>query len=154
MANETKIQDIIRTSLENIRNLVDANTVIGNPINTESGVTIIPISKVSVGFATGGLDYAVKNEPVNSVKPKNFGGGGGTGLSVTPVGFLVIKPDGQVEMIEAGAGSGAKAPSDPVGQIADLIDRSPAIIAKFKEIFAKKPAEAKEEEKAEEDKAE
>ena len=154
MANETKIQDIIRTSLENIRNLVDANTVIGNPINTESGVTIIPISKVSVGFATGGLDYAVKNEPVNSVKPKNFGGGGGTGLSVTPVGFLVIKPDGQVEMIEAGAGSGAKAPSDPVGQIADLIDRSPAIIAKFKELFAKKPAEAKEEEKAEEDKAE
>ena len=154
MANETKIQDIIRTSLENIKNLVDANTVIGNPINTESGVTIIPISKVSVGFATGGLDYAVKNEPVNSVKPKNFGGGGGTGLSVSPVGFLVIKPDGQVEMIEAGAGSGAKAPSDPVGQIADLIDRSPAIIAKFKELFAKKPAEAKEEEKAEEDKAE
>jgi len=42
MANETKLQDIIRTSLENIRNLVDANTVIGNPINTESGVTIIP----------------------------------------------------------------------------------------------------------------
>ena len=156
MANETKLQDIIRTSLENIRNLVDANTVIGNPINTEAGVTIIPISKVSVGFATGGLDYAVKNEPVNSVKPKNFGGGGGTGLSVTPVGFLVIKPDGQVEMIGAAgsAGSGAKAPSDPVGQIADLIDRSPAIIAKFKELFAKKPAEAKEEEKAEEDKAE
>ena len=154
MANETKLQDIIRTSLENIRNLVDANTVIGNPINTESGVTIIPISKISVGFATGGLDYAVKNEPVNSAKPKNFGGGGGTGLSVSPVGFLVIKPDGQVEMIGAGAGSGAKAPADPVGQIADLIDRSPAIIAKFKELFAKKPAEAKEEEKAEEDKAE
>ena len=150
MANETKLQDIIRTSLENIRNLVDANTVIGNPINTASGVTIIPISKISVGFATGGLDYAVKNEPVNSVKPKNFGGGGGTGISVSPVGFLVVKPEGQVEMIDVGA----KSPADPVGQITDLIDRSPAIIAKIKELFAKKPAAEEAEEKAEEDKAE
>jgi len=150
MANETKLQDIIRTSLENIRNLVDANTVIGNPINTESGVTIIPISKISVGFATGGLDYAVKNEPVNSVKPKNFGGGGGTGISVVPVGFLVVKPEGQVEMIDVGS----KAPADPVGQITDLIDRSPAIIAKLKELFAKKPSEEKTEDAAEGDKAE
>ena len=132
MANETKLQDIIRTSLENIRSLVDANTVIGDPINTDAGVTIIPISKVSVGFASGGLDYAVKNEPVNSAKPKNFGGGGGTGISVTPVGFLAIKPDGQVDMIELGN----KAPADPVGQIADLIDRSPEIIAKLRDVFA------------------
>ena len=145
MANETKLQDIIRTSLENIRSLVDANTVIGNPINTDAGVTIIPISKVSVGFASGGLDYAVKNEPVNSAKPKNFGGGGGTGISVVPVGFLAIKPDGQVDMIELGN----KAPADPVGQIADLIDRSPEIIAKLRDVFAsfgkKKDADSAEE---------
>ena len=132
MANETKLQDIIRTSLENIRSIVDANTVIGEPINTDAGVTIIPISKVSVGFASGGLDYAVKNEPVNSAKPKNFGGGGGTGISVTPVGFITVKPDGQVETIELGN----KAPADPVGQIADLIDRSPEIIAKLRDVFA------------------
>ena len=145
MANETKLQDIIRTSLENIRSLVDANTVIGDPINTDAGVTIIPISKVSVGFASGGLDYAVKNEPVNSAKPKNFGGGGGTGISVVPVGFLAIKPDGQVDMIELGN----KAPADPVGQIADLIDRSPEIIAKLRDVFAsfskKKDADGAEE---------
>ncbi len=134
MANETKLQDIIRTSLENIRNIVDANTVIGSPINTDAGVIIIPISKVSVGFASGGLDYAVKNEPVNSVKPKNFGGGGGTGISVQPVGFIVIKADGSVDMINVGG----KAPSDPVGQVSDLIDRAPEIIAKIKDIFAKK----------------
>ncbi len=142
MANETKLQDIIRTSLENIRNLVDANTVIGNPINTEAGVTIIPISKISVGFATGGLDYAVKNEPVNSVKPKNFGGGGGTGISVQPVGFLVVKADGNVDMINIGG----KAPADPVGQVTDLIDRAPEIIARIKEIFVKKAPEGAEEE--------
>ena len=145
MANETKLQDMIRTSLENIKNLVDANTVIGTPINTESGVTIIPISKITVGFATGGLDYAVKNEPINSVKPKNFGGGGGTGIAVSPVGFLVVKPEGQVEMIDVGS----KAPADPVGQITDLIDRSPAIIAKLKELFSKKSDEEKSEETAE-----
>ena len=140
MANETKLQDLIRTSLENIRTLVDANTVVGNPINTPNGVTIIPISKISVGFASGGLDYSVKNEPINSVKPKNFGGGGGTGLTVNPVGFLVIQPDGRVEMIDVGS----KAPADPIGQITDIIDRSPEIIAKIKDIFVKKAPEGAE----------
>ncbi len=133
MQNDTKLQDMIRTSLENIRSLVDANTVIGNPINTESGTTIIPVSKISVGYVSGGLDYAVKNEPVNSTKPKNFGGGGGTGLTVTPLGFLAVTKDGRVEMINVDG----KAPADPVGQITSLIDRSPEIIAKIKALFEK-----------------
>ena len=133
MQNDTKLQDMIRTSLENIRSLVDANTVIGNPINTESGTTIIPVSKISVGYVSGGLDYAVKNEPNNSTKPKNFGGGGGTGLTVNPVGFLVVSKDGRVEMINVDG----KAPADPVGQITSLIDRSPEIIAKIKALFEK-----------------
>ena len=71
MQNDSKLQDIIRTSLENIRSLVDANTVIGNPINTESGTTIIPVSKISVGYVSGGLDYAVKNV-VHAVKLVEF----------------------------------------------------------------------------------
>ena len=91
MANENKLQDIIKTSLENIRSMVDANTVIGDPINTESGTTIIPISKISLGFASGGLDYTGKDlKTPTSPKPQNFGGGGGTGLSVVPVGFLIV----------------------------------------------------------------
>ena len=134
MANETKLQDLIKTSLENIRTLVDANTVVGNPINTENGVTIIPISKISVGIASGGVDYMAKETSPR----QNFGGGGGTGLTVNPVGFLVIQKDGRVEMIDVGS----KAPADPVGQITDIIDRSPEIIAKIKDIFTKKaPAE-------------
>lgn len=141
MANENKIQDIIKTSLENIRTMVDANTVIGDPINTNSGTTIIPISKVSMGFASGGLDYSSKDAkpsaaPSNN-KPQNFGGGGGTGLSVVPVGFLIVSCDGDVKMINVGD----KLPGDPVEQIIDIIERSPEIFEKIKAFFKKKAPE-------------
>ena len=135
MAYENKIQDIIKTSLENIRSMIDANTVIGNPINTESGTTIIPISKVSMGFASGGLDYngkIVKPTPAPT-GAQNFGGGGGTGLSVVPVGFLVVGADGSVSMINVGD----KIPSDPVEQIIDLVERSPEIIDKIVSLIKK-----------------
>ena len=79
MAEQNKMQDMIRTSLESIRTMIDANTVVGYPIETPAGTTIIPISKVSVGYAAGGLD-SVKVE-----QKKSFAGGGGTGLTVQPV---------------------------------------------------------------------
>ena len=135
MAYENKIQDIIKTSLENIRSMIDANTVVGNPISTESGTTIIPISKVSMGFASGGLDYngkIVKPTPAPT-GAQNFGGGGGTGLSVVPVGFLVVGADGSVSMINVGD----KIPSDPVEQIIDLVERSPEIIDKIVSLIKK-----------------
>ncbi len=130
MASENKLQDIIQTSLQNISTMIDANAVIGNPINTPSGTTIIPVSKVSMGFATGGLDYNGKQE-MN--KAQNFGAGGGTGLSIQPIGFLVVDADGDVDMINVGV----KNPSDPIEQLSDLIERSPEIITKIKAIFAK-----------------
>ena len=136
MSNENKLQDIIKTSLESIRSMVDANTVIGNPINTDSGTTIIPISKISMGFASGGLDYNgkdLKATTTGTAKLQNFGGGGGTGLSVGPVGFLVVSKDGDVSMINVGD----KIPSDPVEQIIDVIQRSPEIIDKIKSFFKK-----------------
>ena len=130
MANENKIPEIIKSSLESIRSLVDANTVVGEPIMTEVGTTIIPISKISVGIASGGVDYNDKND---RPKPQNFGGGGGTGLVVAPVGFLVIDKYGAVEFINVGM----KGSLDPVDQIADFVERTPEIIAKIKDIFAK-----------------
>ncbi len=133
-----KLQDIIQTSLENIRTMVDANTVIGNPINTESGTTIIPISKISMGFASGGLDYNNKNagdgQTGSRSLPQNFGGGGGTGLSISPVGFLVINKEGNVDLINVGT----PVPNDPIDQISSLIERSPDIFAKLKAVFGKK----------------
>ena len=129
MASENKIPEIIKASLENARSIVDANTVIGNPIMTQTGTTIIPISKVSVGVATGGVDYFGKKAPTN----KNFGGGGGTGVTVSPVGFLVVDPKGKVELLNVNAEA-----KDPISQIVGLIESSPEIIEKFKNLFGKK----------------
>ena len=133
MANENKLQEIIAASLENIRSMVDANTVIGNPINTPQGTTIIPVSKVSLGFASGGLDYAGKSEEAVRARIQNFGGGGGTGLSVVPMGFLVCNKDGEVDFINANA----KFKPDPLDQITDFAEKAPDIIAKIKDIFKK-----------------
>ena len=135
MANENKLEEIIRASLENIRSMIDADTVIGDPIATESGTTIIPVSKVSVGFATGGLDYDGKSTAAN--RPQNFGAGGGTGLSIQPVGFLVVKKDGNIEMINVGQ----PYPTDPIEQITNIIERSPEIIGRLKAVFKKKEIE-------------
>ena len=135
MATEQKIPEIIRSSMENIRSMVDANTIVGDPVTATGGTVIIPISKVSVGIATGGVDYNAKKD--TQIRPQNFGGGGGTGLSVTPVGFLVCDKDGGVEFINVSS----KGKPDPVDQIADLVERTPEIIAKIKGLFAKDKAE-------------
>ena len=132
MANENKLEEIIRTSLENIRSMIDANTVIGNPISTDNGVTVIPISKVSVGYASGGVDFNGKDK--TSELPQNFGGGGGTGVSINPVGFLVVKKDGSIEMINVGQMPGA---NDPIEQIVDIIERCPQIVRRIKSAFKK-----------------
>ena len=131
MANENKIPEIIRSSMENIRSMVDTNTVIGDPITTNAGTVIIPISKVSVGIASGGIDYNPKKDA--QPRPQNFGGGGGTGLTVSPVGFLVIDATGDVEFLNVTQ----KGKPDPVDQIADLVERTPDIIAKIKSLFGK-----------------
>ena len=130
MSAENKLQDIIQTSLQSIRTLIDANTIIGTPI-IANGTTIIPVSKIAMGYATGGLDYNGKEEAPS--KAQNFGAGGGTGLSIQPLGFLVIDAEGKVDLINVGV----KNPSDPIEQIADFIERSPEIIAKVKAILGK-----------------
>ena len=129
MAEQNKMQEMIRTSLESIRAMVDANTVVGTPIQTPAGTTVIPISKVSVGYAAGGLD-SVKVE-----HKKAFAGGGGTGLTVQPVCFLAVHADGNVEMIPLG-GSGA-AP-DKLERIVDMVEKTPDLLARIKAVFSKK----------------
>ncbi len=139
MNENNKLNDIIKTSLDSIRAMVDSNTVIGNPITTDNGTTIIPVSKVFVGFASGGLDYAGKHASAqNAPKPNtnNFGGGGGTGLTVAPVAFLVIDADGDVQLLNVNEPT--KQANDPVSQVIGLLERSPELIEKLKVLFAKK----------------
>lgn len=136
MANENKFEEILRTSFDSIKNMLDSNTVIGNPIDTVSGTTIIPISKISVGFATGGIDSSAQKDAVaQTQKGPKFGGGGGSGMTVVPVGFLVVDKNGRTEFVSVDS----KPANDPIEQLSDLLDRSPDIIEKIKNIFSKKP---------------
>lgn len=86
------IGSLMQTTLENIKDMVDVNTVIGEPIPAQNGATIIPVSKVSFGFLSGGGEYDAAKQPVNAVPP--FAGGSGAGVSVQPVGFLVVNEEG------------------------------------------------------------
>jgi sporulation protein YtfJ len=130
MSSENKIQDVVQTTLAQIRNMIDADTVMGTPIETPSGTTLIPVSRVAAGFATGGFDVNDRTGGSKD-KPQNFGAGGGTGISVQPIGILCISKEGAVEMINIGV----KNPTDPLELLVDFIDRSPEIIAKFKAVF-------------------
>ena len=88
-----KLPNMLEGTIQKIREMVDVNSVIGEPITTPDGVTIIPVSKVSVGFGGGGSDFATKNGGENP-----FGGGVGGGVKVTPICFLIVK-DGNVRMM-------------------------------------------------------
>ena len=126
---ETKQSEIIKAALENVKSMVDANTVTGTPITTDSGTVIIPVSKVFIGLATGGIDYFGKK----STADKNFGGGGGTGVTVSPVGFLVVEPNGKVDLLSLNY-----EPKDPISQVLNFIEGSPELIEKIKGLFNSK----------------
>ncbi len=121
--SENKMSDIIKSSLEGIRGFTDVDVGIGKAIQTPSGVTVIPISKISVGMATGGVDYGTKK----FIGTQNFGGGGTTGVSVTPMAFLTVNANAEVNLISLQD----KGESD-VSKIASIIERSPEIIEKIK----------------------
>ena len=103
---EHPIQGLMRTAMENIKEMVDVNTIIGEPVETQDGTTIIPISRVSFGFAAGGTEFENAQAEEGDKKGKKeeapalpFGGGSGGGVSVQPVGFLIISKAGQVRML-------------------------------------------------------
>lgn len=118
------LPNMLDSTIAKIREMVDVNSVVGDPITTPDGVTILPISKVSVGFGGGGSDFVSKN--VN--KQENpFGGGVGAGVHVTPIAFLVIK-DGSVRMLPVAAPANTTADRlvemvpDTLDKIASFID--------------------------------
>ncbi len=137
---DNKLGDITKTALESIRSMLDANTIIGEPIHTASGTEIIPISKISVGYASGGVDYL----PKEAKEPRggnNFGGGGGTGITVSPVAFLVVSADGNVNILNIDAPVVSAAAPDTVSQVVGFIERSPELIERLKAVLGKKGEE-------------
>ena len=140
--NTSKLGDINKASLDSIRAMLDANTIVGDPIQTASGTCIIPISKISVGYASGGVDYAKKDNGNTQGKTSanNFGGGGGTGITVSPVAFLVVSADGNVNILNVNSPASA-APTDTVSQVVGFIERSPELIERIRAVFQKKNQE-------------
>ena len=118
----SELNDIIKESLEGLRELGDVNSAIGDIITTPSGVTIIPVSKISVGFIGGGADYGQKK----LTGAQSFGGGSGSGISITPLAFLTIDQNSSVNLISI--------PKESTGieRIVSLIQQSPDIINRFK----------------------
>lgn len=120
---KTPVSEILGISMEKVKEMADVNSVIGEPIKLDDGTTIIPISKVSYGFASGGSDLPSKYE-------KNlFGGGAGAGVSIKPEGFLVISPDGSAKMVSVSSGD------DP---ISTAINAIPNVVNKVSDIMNKK----------------
>ncbi|MGN1340681.1 MAG: GerW family sporulation protein [Oscillospiraceae bacterium] len=126
------IEGVMGVSMEKIREMVDVNTIVGEPISAANGTTIIPVSKVSFGFASGGSDLPTQ-------AAEKFAGGAGAGVTVKPVAFIVIRADGDVQLMELGA------KSSPVEGIVDAI---PGVIEKIKSMVGDKKSK-KDDDKAE-----
>ena len=129
MENEkvNPIGELMQTTMENVRSILQVDTVVGDPIVTPDGITLVPISKISIGFGGGGVEFGPKRKD----GPQPYGGGNATGVKIEPFGFLVIK-DGVVRMINV-----TPPANNTVDRIIDLVpqvmDRVDAIITKQKE---------------------
>lgn len=124
----SNVNDVMNQTMAKMKELVDVNSVVGNPINTPDGTTLIPVSKVTFGFASGGSDGTQKTEKAA------FGAGSGAGVSITPIAFIVIT-NGNVRMIYI----------DPPtnSSIDKVIDMVPGIMDRFS-LGKKAPAEGEE----------
>ena len=118
-----KLPNMLDSTIAKIRQMVDVNSVVGEPITTPDGVTIIPISKISIGFGGGGSDFVSKN--VNHHE-NPFGGGVGAGVKVTPVAFLIVK-EGNVRMLPVATPANTTA-DRIVEMVPDTLDKIAAFI--------------------------
>lgn len=109
--SEHPIQGMMATAMQSIKEMVDVNTIVGTPVETKNGTVIIPISKVSFGFAAGGSDIPSKTDYKSD---NNFGGGSGAGVSIQPVAFMVVG-ENQVKLLPVSTSE------NPVGKIVDYI---------------------------------
>ena len=137
MAEQHPIQGLMYTAMQSIRDMIDVNTIVGDPVETPDGTIIIPISKVGLGFGVGGSDHSAGKTPAD--KPNMFGGGAGGGVSISPVAFMVVGK-GQIRLM----------PVNPNSTVYDrILDMVPTAIDKLVEgaDFIKNTIKAKKEAK-------
>ena len=132
---EHPIGNLMETTMEKIRNMIDVNTIIGTPVKTDDGTTVIPISTVSYGFAAGGSDIPSKQ---TTDTKSFFGGGSGAGVSIKPVAFLCISKDGDIKLINMETGN------SPIEKIAEAV---PTVIDKISATVNKNKKDKKKDEK-------
>lgn len=126
------IGELMDTTISKIHEMADTNTVVGQPITTPDGTTLIPVSRISLGFVSGGTEFSAKTE--NAANP--FGGGSGAGVKIEPIAFLVER-DGHVSLLSANPDRGT-----PVEKLLDAI---PGVVDKIREYFPGKESPAQEE---------
>ena len=117
------IDNLMNITMDKIKEMVDVNTIVGTPITAEDGTLIIPVSKVSYGFASGGSDLPTKNE-----KKDLFGGGSGAGVTIQPIAFLTVYK-GNVRLISVGGGDGL---DKIMGMVPDVVDKVKGFFKKDK----------------------
>ena len=132
MENETKkstLSELMDTTMSKIREMLDSNAIVSEPIVTPDGVTVIPISRLSYGFGSGGSDYGKTND--------RFGGGGGAGVKIDPVAFLIVK-NGQTHLMTV---------TSPATTTVDrIVEMTPQIIDRVEGFITKKKEEKEEKE--------
>ena len=122
MEKKSPLNDLMRSAMEKVREMADTNAIVGQPITTPDGVTLIPISRVSLGFGCGGGDYG-------KTQPKGFGGGSGAGVNIAPVAFLVIK-DGVTRVLPVAV--------PPVSTVDRVVEMVPDVLDRVEKFFDKK----------------
>ena len=117
------LSEMMTETMKKIREMVDVNSVIGTPI-TAGDVTVIPVTRVSVGYGGGGTDYATKNYPAN--RDNAFGGGAGAGVNVTPIAFLIVRGE-SVRLLPV-AEPATSSVDRLIEMIPDLIDKAEGLL--------------------------
>lgn len=128
MDKKNPLSSLLQEGMEKVRAMVDTNTIVGEPITTPDGVTLIPVSKVSMGFGGGGATFGNKN----AAAEENLGGALGTGVKIEPVAFLIVK-DGYVRVMPV-----ALPASSTVDRIVEMV---PDVVNKVGDFFEKKKAD-------------
>jgi|GEM_PF-5346415 len=122
------LDDYVKNSMNSIETLASDTGLFGQCIETAGGVCIIPVSEVKIAFASGSLDFSAKK----NLQSQNNGGGGGTLVTVTPIAYLTVSPNGQTDFIPVRSEKRDRA----VDKITDVIENAPTILQKIKNVFS------------------